>query len=316
MMNIVFLDGYTLNPGDLSWEPLQNLGHFTVYDRSTAAQALERAADADVVLVNKQILDEAFFAGMSGLKLVGVTATGYNNVDIEAARRNGVTVVNVRGYSTRSVAQHTFALMLALVSRAEMHSNLVRDGEWSRSPDWCFWSTPLTELAGKTLGLIGYGDIGSEVAKIGKAFGMEIVVHRKSDKAEEGIRLVELDELLKVSDVISLHCPLTDETRGIINEESLSKMKASAFLINTGRGPLIDEAALAQFLEERKLAGAGLDVLISEPPGADNPLLTAPNCIITPHVAWATLEARKRLMELTVRNIVAFESGNPVNKVS
>ncbi len=314
-MNIVVLDGYTLNPGDISWDPLRRLGHLTVYDRTPADEVAERAREADIVLVNKQLLAEDVIAKLPRLRMIGVTATGYNNVDTEAAGKRGIVVSNVRGYSTLSVAQHTFALLLALVNRVEMHSGLVAEGEWTRSPDWSFRRSPLVELSGKTLGLIGYGDIGKQVARIGTAFGMDVIVHRRNRGEGDGEARRTLDELFRGSDVVSLHCPLTNETKEIVNAASLSLMKSSAFLVNTGRGALIDEAALAGALNREEIAGAGLDVLSEEPPRADHQLLHARNCVITPHIAWASLEARKRLLDLVALNISAFMSGKPVNLV-
>ena len=316
-MNIVYLDGYTLNPGDLSWAPLEKLGNFSVYDRTKPEDLLERAAEADIILTNKVVLDAQTMARLPRLRYVGVTATGYNIIDVKAAQKQGITVTNVRGYSSPAVAQHTFSLLLALTNRTELHSQSARAGDWTNATDWCYWKTPLVELSGKTLGLIGLGDIGMQVARIALAFGMRVLAHRKSSSAAgEDIELVELDRLFQESDVVSLHCPLTDQTSNIINVSSLDKMKNSAYLINTGRGGLIDEHALANALNEGQLAGAGVDVLSTEPPQADNPLLTAQNCIITPHIAWALSESRQRLMQLTAENIAAFLMGTPINVVS
>jgi glycerate dehydrogenase len=316
-MNIVYLDGYTLNPGDLDWAPLRQLGTFTFYDRTPAELVVERAAEADIILTNKVFISADIMAQLPQLKYVGITATGYNNVDLNAARSHGITVTNVKGYGTTSVAQHTFSLLLALTTRPELHSQSVRQGDWVRADDWCYWKTPLVELSGKTMGLIGLGDIGSQVAAIALAFGMRVIAHRKSSaSAGEGIELVDLKTLFQESDVVSLHCPLTPETEGIINKESIAMMKPTAYLINTGRGPLINEKALAESLNEGKLAGAGVDVLSTEPPKADNPLLTATNCIITPHIAWALIESRLRLLNLVADNISAYTGGNPINVVS
>lgn len=316
-MNIVYLDGYTLNPGDLSWEPLEKLGKLTVYDRTEPEKIVERAAEADAILTNKVVLDAQILAQLPRVRYIGVTATGYNIIDVKAARAQGITVTNVRGYSTPAVAQHTFALLLALTNHAELHSQSVRTGDWAHAVDWCYWKTPLVELSGKTLGLIGLGDIGAQVARIALAFGMRVLAHRKSSApAEAGVELVGLDELFKESDVVSLHCPLTDETSGIINADSLACMKPTAYLINTGRGGLIMEQDLADALNASRLAGAAADVLSTEPPQADNPLLTAPNCLITPHIAWAMSESRTRLMQLTAENIAAFQQGTPRNVVS
>ncbi|GAB3180786.1 D-2-hydroxyacid dehydrogenase [Telluribacter humicola] len=317
-MNIVILDGYTLNPGDQSWESIEALGTVTIYDRTPTEQIVERAKDADIVLVNKLELRDKQLAQLPKLKYIGVTATGYNNIDLEAARSQGIVVTNVKGYSSPSVAQHTFALLLALTNHVELHSQSVHSGDWTKSPDFCYWKTPLVELSGKTMGLIGLGDIGSQVAQVALAFGMEVLVYRKhpSQTDNSQIQNVSLEELFKNSDVVSLHCPLTEDTREIVNAESLALMKPSAYLINTGRGPLINEADLADALQKGQIAGAALDVLSSEPPQADNPLFNAPNCIITPHIAWAFFESRQRLLQLAAENIEAFQAGSPQNVVS
>ncbi|TDB66027.1 D-2-hydroxyacid dehydrogenase [Arundinibacter roseus] len=316
-MNIVFLDGYTLNPGDMSWNPLETLGNFTVYDRTAPEDIVTRALDADIVLSNKVMLSAETLQQLPKLRYIGVTATGYNNVDIQAAQRLGITVTNVRGYSTPAVAQHTLSLLLALTNHTELHSQSTRQGDWANAKDWCYWKTPLVELSGKTMGLIGLGDIGAQVAKIALAMGMRVLAHRKSQlPAGAGIELVALETLFRESDVVSLHCPLTDETREIINADSLALLKKTAYLINTGRGPLIHEGALAHALHAGDLAGAALDVLSNEPPKADNPLLTAPNCIITPHIAWAFQESRIRLLQLVAENIAAFQHGEAINVVS
>ena len=317
-MKIVILDGYTLNPGDLSWESLQSLGDVTVYDRSAPDQIVERAANAEIVLVNKVVLSDAHLEQLPDLKYVGVMATGYNNVDVSAAKKQNIIVTNVKAYGPASVAQHTFGLLLALTNHLELHSQSVRNGDWAASQDFCYWKTPLIELAGKTLGLVGLGDIGSKVADIAKAMGMNVIAYRKNPGKSEnnGITMVSLDALFEDSDVISLHCPLTEETRELINTTRLGQMKSSAFLLNTGRGPLINEQDLANALQNGTIAGAGLDVLSTEPPAADNPLLSAPNCIITPHIAWASFEARKRLLQMVADNIAAFINGNPANVVS
>lgn len=315
-MKIVILDGYTLNPGDLDWAPLHKLGDVTIHDRSAKDEILERAAGAEVLLVNKVVLSADLLAQLPDLKYVGVMATGFNNIDIEAAKKQGIIVTNVKAYGPASVAQQTFALLLALVNRPEMHSQSVYAGEWVASPDFCYWKSPLTELAGKTMGLVGFGDIGSQVAKIAAAFGMKVIAHRRNPEPVEGVDMVPLDDLFRRSDVISLHCPLTDETKGMINRESIARMKSNAIVLNTGRGPLIEEADLAEALRNGTIAGAGLDVLSTEPPRADNPLLAAPNCVITPHVAWATFEARKRLLQMVAENLEGFLKGKPRNVVS
>ncbi len=314
-MKIVILDGYTVNPGDLSWEPFQLLGDVAIYDRTPPALLAERAHDADAVIVNKIQFDAASFKQLPQLSYIGVSATGVNNIDLEAASRNGVTVTNVKGYSSAAVAQHTFALLLALTNHVELHSQSVQAGDWVRSADWSYRQTPLVELQGKTLGLIGLGDIGSAVAQIAVAFGMRVLAYRKhsSRSSPPGVEQVPLETLFRESDVVSLHCPLTAETNEMINKDSLSRMKPSACLINTGRGALIREADLAEALHAGTIAGAGLDVLSSEPPAAGNPLLKAPNCIITPHIAWAAFEARKRLLLSAAENLKAFQEGKAVN---
>lgn len=317
-MNIVILDGYTLNPGDLSWEPLHELGEVTIYDRSSNDEIAERASKADMVIVNKVVLNESILNQLPLLKYIGVTATGYNNIDINAAQKHGIIVTNVKAYGPASVAQHTFGLLLALTNHLELHSQSVHNGEWAGSKDFCYWKTPLIELAGKTMGLIGLGDIGSKVADIAKAMGMNVIAYRKNPLKtdDQGITMVTLEKLFHDSDVISLHCPLTDDTREIINAKTLSQMKKSAFLLNTGRGPLINEQDLADALQNGVIAGAGLDVLSTEPPAVDNLLLSAPNCMITPHIAWASFEARKRLLQITADNMRTFINGNTQNVVS
>ncbi|WP_353722287.1 D-2-hydroxyacid dehydrogenase [Dyadobacter sp. 676] len=315
-MNIVILDGYTLNPGDQDWAPIRKLGNVTIYDRSAKEEIVGRAHDAEILLVNKVVLSAETLAQLTKVKYIGVMATGFNNIDIEAARKQGITVTNVKAYGPASVAQQTFALLLAIVNRVETHSQSVFAGDWVASPDFCYWKTPLNELAGKTMGLIGLGDIGSQVAKIALAFGMSVIAHRKHPVPMDNIEMVSLDAIFTQSDVISLHCPLTEETREIINRESLSKMKAGAIILNTGRGPLIHEADLADALRNGTIAAAGLDVLSVEPPKPDNPLLSAPNCVITPHVAWATFEARRRLLQMVAGNLESFQKGAPQNVVS
>ena len=317
-MHIAVLDGYTLNPGDLSWSALEQLGTTTIHDRTPSDMILSRAADAELVLTNKTPLTAETIAGLPKLRYIGVLATGYNVVDTDAARSHGITVTNIPSYGTASVAQMTFALLLALCHRAEHHSARVCDGAWSGNADFCFWDTPLTELCGKTLGIIGFGRIGQSVAKIAYTFGMNVVAYnanRMSAYSHPQFEWVDLNKLLTTADAVSLHCPLVPETSGIINAENLRLMKSSAFLINTSRGPLIDEAALATALNNGTIAGAALDVLSTEPPSPDNPLLTARNCIITPHIAWASYEARSRLMDTAVANVAAFLNGTPQNIV-
>lgn len=316
-MNIVILDGYTLNPGDQNWAPVNALGKVTVYDRSSPDQIIERAIDADAVLVNKVILNESVLSQLPKLRYIGVCATGYNNIDINSTNKYGIVVTNVKAYGPASVAQHTFALLLALVNHIELHSQSVRNGDWATSEDFCYWKTPLVELAGKTIGLVGLGDIGSQVAKIASAFGMKVIAYRKNPEQTHNtdIEMVSMETLFKQSDVISLHCPLTEETKDLINAERLLWMKPTAYLLNTGRGPLINEEDLANALKNKTIAGAGLDVLSCEPPRTDNPLITAPNCVITPHIAWASFEARKRLLQMVADNLSAFMEGEATNVV-
>ena len=294
-MKLVILDGYTVNPGDLSWEAFHTLGDCTVYDRTPPGEILPRARDAEILLTNKTILSADTIASLPKLRYIGVLATGYNVVDVAAARAQGVTVANIPGYGTHSVAQHTMALILELTNDVGRHAGRVAEGAWSKSPDFCFWDQPLVELDGLTLGIVGYGAIGRCVADMGRGFGMKIVAAtRHAHEVAPGVVFLPVNELLRQSDVVSLHCPLTEETRGFINERSLALMKPSAFLINTARGLLIDEAALAGALHDKRIAGAGLDVLYVEPPQAGNPLLTAPRCLITPHQSWGTRAARAR----------------------
>jgi len=316
-MNIVILDGYTLNPGDQNWAPVNALGKVTVYDRSSPDQIIERAIDADAVLVNKVILNESVLSQLPKLRYIGVCATGYNNIDINSTNKYGIVVTNVKAYGPASVAQHTFALLLALVNHIELHSQSVRNGDWATSEDFCYWKTPLVELAGKTIGLVGLGDIGSQVAKIASAFGMKVIAYRKNPEQTHNtdIEMVSMKTLFKQSDVISLHCPLTEETKDLINAERLLWMKPTAYLLNTGRGPLINEEDLANALKNKTIAGAGLDVLSCEPPRTDNPLITASNCVITPHIAWASFEARKRLLQMVADNLSAFMEGEATNVV-
>lgn len=318
-MKIVLLDGYTLNPGDLDWAPLQEIGEFVVYDRVKPEEIVEKAKDADILLTNKSKLTAEVLEQLPDVKYIGVTATGYNIVDTEAARQRNIPVTNVSDYSSRAVAQHTFSLLLHFTNDVARLAESVRQKQWANSPDFCYSFSPLTELSGKTLGLIGFGSIAKEVAKIGQAFGMRVIAHRRSGKPATGFEFVEmmfLETIFRESDVLSLHCPLTEETKGIINAERLEWMKPTSYLINTGRGPLIVEQDLADALNQGKIAGAGLDVLSVEPPSADNPLQEAKNCVITPHVAWVAFEARRRLLQMTADNIKAFLNGTPVNVVN
>lgn len=317
-MKIVILDGYTLNPGDLDWAPIQALGEVTIYDRSTPEEVLDRGQGARFLLTNKVPLSREMMVQMPNLKYIGVMATGYNHIDLEAASELGITVTNVAGYSTNAVAQHTFALLLSLLNRVETHSELVHDGRWAASKDFTFRETPLLELAGKTLGLVGVGGIGQKVAEIGKAFGMEVIAYRRNPHktTDDFIQMVSLDDVFGASDVVSLHLPLSAETDQMVNARVLGLMKPTAYLINTARGGLIQEEALAEALERGQIAGAGLDVLSTEPPAADNPLIGARNCVITPHIAWSLKEARTRLVDLIAENILAYRRGEPLNKVN
>jgi glycerate dehydrogenase len=318
-MNIVVLDGYTLNPGDLRWAALQKIGPTTVYDRTPKELILERASDAQAVLVNKVSLDADTLRALPHLRYIGLLATGYDKIDVAVARELDITVTNVPTYGTDSVAQSAIALLLELCHRAGLHSEAVRSGAWSSSKDFCFWLSPLVELSGKTLGVVGFGRIGRRTAEIARALGMRIVASdalgAKTPNSGD-FRWATLDELLQAADVVSLHCPLTSETRGIINSERIALMKPTAFLINTSRGGLIVDQDLADALNQDRLAGAGLDVLSMEPPPVESPLLNAKNCIITPHIAWATHEARERLMSTVAENLAAFQQGHPQNVVN
>lgn len=317
-MKIVVLDGYTLNPGDNPWEGVSALGELTVYDRTPADKILERAAGADVLLTNKTPISREAIAALPALKFIAVLATGYNVVDTVAARARGISVSNVPVYGTDTVAQHTIALILELCNRVGLHNAAVQTGEWGACPDFCFWKTPLVELMGKTLGVVGFGRIGRRVAEIARAFGMHILYVRRPEIV--GIfphaQGVTLEELAATSDVITLHCPLLPENTGFVNEAFLHSMKRTAFIVNASRGPLINEADLAAALKAGTIAGAALDVVAKEPPAGDNPLFGLGNCIITPHIAWAGLHARRSLMRTTVENIQAYLKGSPVNVVN
>ena len=318
-MKIVILDGYTLNPGDLSWEGLKNLGDLTIHDRTAAADVVSRSKDAEIVFTNKTPVNAAALEQLPKLKYIGVLATGYNIVDVDAAKKLGIIVANVPGYGTSSVVQMTFALLLELTLHVQRHSDSVRDGKWSRSADFCFWDFPLVELAGKTIGIIGMGHIGGKVADVATAFDMKVVGNsrtRTDQSHRKNFRWAEIPDLLVTSDVVSIHCPLFPETRGLINKENLALMKKTAFLLNTSRGPIVVDEDLADALNSDLIAGAGIDVLSTEPPPAGNPLFTAKNCIITPHISWATKEARARLMDIAVANLKAFLADKPVNIVN
>ncbi len=316
-MKIVVLDGHTLNPGDLNWDELKALRNCDIYDRTPPDQVIQRAADAELILTNKTIVSREHIRGMPKLKYIGVLATGYNIVDVAAARERNIPVANVPTYGTRSVAQHTFALLLELTQHVGHHAQTVRDGRWTKSPDFCYWDFPLIELEGLTMGIVGLGRIGRTVAELALAFGMNLLASGTTLKpAPAQVQFVDLELLFRQSDIVSLHCPLTPETKELVNQERLSWMKPSAFLLNTSRGPLIDEAALAEALNSERIAGAGLDVLSIEPPPERNPLLHARNCLITPHIAWATRAARARLMQAAVANVRAFLAGQPQNVVN
>jgi glycerate dehydrogenase len=317
-MKIVELDGYAANPGDLSWEPLQELGELTVYDRTPASLVVERAKDADIILINKVLITEEVLSQLPRLKYIGVLATGYNVVDVKAATKRGIVVTNIPAYSTESVAQMTFAHILNITNRIGHYARQSREGRWSSNPDFCYWDTQLWELSGKTIGIVGLGNIGMRVATIARYFGMDVFAYTSKNSADlpEGIQKTTLDGLFAVSDIVSLHCPLTADTRHLINRESLEKMKEGSILINTGRGPLVDEEAVAEALASGHLGGYGADVMIDEPPSPNNPLLAQRNAFITPHIAWATREARQRLMDICVRNVKAFIEGKRLNAVN
>ena len=313
MMKIVVLDGFASNPGDLSWEALAQMGELQVYDRTAPYELHERIADADIILLNKTPMNAAAFQAAPKLKLISVLATGYNIIDIEAAKAHGVRVCNAGSYSTNAVAQMTFALLLEATQQVGSHNIAVRDGQWSQSKDFCFWNTPLMELAGKTMGLVGFGSIAQAVAKIAEAFGMKILYTARRKRNDP--RCVSLEELLAQSDILSLHCPLTADNTGMINEESLGKMKDGAILINTARGALVDEAAVCKALEQGKLAYFAADVVSKEPISPNNPLLHAKNCYLTPHIAWAPKETRERLHAINEENVRAFLAGCPQNVI-
>ena len=318
-MKIVVLDGHVLNPGDLSWNALSAIGELQVFDRTADDQIVARAHDAEIVLTNKTRLPAQILQQLKTTRYIGVLATGYDVVDVQTARALKIPVTNVPAYATASVAQFTFALLLELCHHVALHSEATRAGEWSRSTDFSFWKTPLVELAGKTIGIIGLGQIGRRVAEIALAFEMRVVAAgpvRSSVPGWPGFRWCEVNELMPQADVVSLHCPLLPTTRGIINAKSLAMMKPSAFLINTSRGPLVIDQDLADALNDGRLAGAAVDVLSNEPPSPDNPLLHAKNCIVTPHFAWATMEARTRLLNTAIANLRAFLDGHPVNVVN
>ncbi len=314
-MELVILDGHALNPGDLSWDCFEQFGTVRYYDRTDSEQdAIARIGSADIIILNKVPITRTVLESCPTVKLICILATGYNVVDCKAAAERGIPVCNVPGYGTDSVAQFTFALLLELCHQVGLHSESVHNGDWANSPDFCYWKTPQMELAGKTIGIIGYGAIGQAVGKIAKAFGMNVLAYSRTKRS--GFEYVTLDELLAGSDVISLHCPLFPETKGMINAESIAKMKDGAILLNTARGALLDEAAVAVALRSGKLRGAAVDVASAEPISRENPLLTAPNCIITPHIAWAPLEARQRILDITVKSVQGFLYGKRINVVN
>lgn len=318
MPKIVILDGHVANPGDLSWQPIAEQGTLKVYDRTPDNLVYQRGKVAEIVIVNKRALDWYYISRLKKLKLICTLATGYNNIDIDAANHFGITVCNAVGYSSPSVAQHVFALLLELINQVGAHNQSVQQNGWANSVDWCYWQNPMMELAGKTMGIYGYGKIGEQVANIALAFGMKVIAVRRSTTppANAKVKLVNLDTLFKESDVLSLHAPLTTNNAGIINETNLSLMKKSAYLINTGRGGLINEVDLKKALEKGQIAGAGLDVLSQEPPPVNHLLLGISNCLITPHHAWATKESRERLISIVGENIRLFLLGEPQNVVN
>ena len=317
-MKIVVLDGYAANPGDLSWNELKTLGECTIYERTTPEEVLERAAGAEILLTNKVVLNADIIAALPELKYIGVLATGYNIVDVAAAKERGVIVANIPAYSTDSVAQMVFAHILNIAQQVQHYTDEVRTGRWTNSPDFCFWDTPLIELRGKKIGIVGLGHTGFTTARIAIGFGMEVYAYtsKSTFQLPPEIKKMELDELFSTCDIVSLHCPLTDDTRELVNAVRLKQMKPTAILINTGRGPLINEQDLANALNNGTILAAGLDVLTQEPPRADNPLLTAKNCHITPHIAWASTAARERLMQIMLDNIKAYLDGKPINNVA
>lgn len=318
-MNICILDGFSVNPGDLNWDAMNKLGTVTVYDRTAPNLILERAADAEIVLTNKVPFNAETINALPKLRYIGVLATGYNIIDTEAAKAKGVVVTNIPAYSTMSVAQMAFAHILNITNRISHYASDTASGKWTSCPDFCYWDTSLTELSGKTMGIVGLGNTGMATARIALAFGMKVLAFTSKPQSDlpEGIYAATMEDLLTTADVISLHCPLNASTRGLIGKESLAKMKKTAILVNTGRGPLVNEAELAEALNRGDIAAFGADVLSKEPPTADNPLLSARNCFITPHIAWATLEARSRLMDIAVENIRQFVAGeNSTNQVN
>ncbi|WP_455591523.1 D-2-hydroxyacid dehydrogenase [Bacteroides sp.] len=317
-MKIVVLDGYAANPGDLNWDGVKALGECTIYDRTAPEDILERAKGAEVILTNKVVITAEHMAALPDLKYIGVLATGYNIIDIAAAKERGIVVTNIPAYSTPSVGQMVFAHILNITQRVQHYADEVREGKWTNCPDFCFWDTPLIELLGKKIGLIGLGQTGYNTARIAIGFGMKVWAYSSKSRLQlpPEIRKAELDQIFRECDIVSLHCPLTESTRGLVNAERLALMKPTGIVINTGRGPLVNEQDLADALNSGKIYAAGVDVLSTEPPRADNPLLTARNCFITPHIAWATSAARERLQAILVENLKAYADGKPVNNVA
>lgn len=317
-MKITVLDGYGMNPGDMSWDSLMELGEVTVYERTQADEVVERSRDSEVLLTNKVVISADVMAQLPQLRYVGVLATGFNVVDIDAARERGVVVTNVPAYSTDSVVQMTLAHLLNITNRVGHYAEQNRKGRWSTGTDFCYWDTPLPEIAGKTIGIVGLGNIGMKVATVARCLGLDVFActSKQSATLPEGIQKTTLEGLLGISDILTLHCPLTPTTRNMINGKTIGRMKQGAILINTSRGPLVDEAAVAEALKSGQLGGYGADVMCEEPPSTDNPLFAVPNAFITPHIAWATREARQRLMETAVANVRAFAAGKPLNVVN
>lgn len=317
-MQIVLLDGYASNPGDLTWEPLKEMGEVTVYDRTQPSEVVERAHDAEIIVTNKVTLTRQTLEQLPNLRLICVLATGYNTIDILAARDLGITVCNVPAYSTDSVAQMVFAQILNMSNRVAHYARQTREGRWSAAPDFCYWDLPVSELAGKTLGIVGLGHIGAKVASIAREFGMDVFAFTSKNSIDlpDYIQKTTLEGLLGVSDILTLHCPLTPDTHELINARTLARMKHGALLVNTGRGPLVNEGDVAEALASGQLGGYGADVMCSEPPAVDNPLFAQPNAFITPHIAWASVEARQRLLNATFDNIRAFQDGHPKNVVN
>lgn len=317
-MKIVVMDGKGVNPGDMSWKQIQQFGELIVYERTASDEIIDHVGDAEIVLTNKTVFDEDTIAKLKNVKYIGVLATGYNVVDLKAASKRGIVVTNIPAYSTDSVAQMTFAHILNITNHVDHYARASRDGEWSRCPDFCYWDKPLVELAGKTIGIIGLGNIGMKVANIALYFGMNVIAYTSKEPKEipNGINKASIDNILSDSDIISLHCPLTKQTRELINKDSIAKMKRSVIVVNTGRGPLVNEEDVANALHNGLIGAYCADVMCSEPPSADNPLFVEQNAYITPHVAWASKEARIRLMDIAEKNIHSFLSGKPINVVN